>query len=197
ARAAHTATALSDGRVLVVAGLAVGGTKSDAELYDPASNTWMPAGPMDVATRAPRSATPLPGGQVLVTFGVLANDLPWAWLNAEIWTPPPSPSPDGAPCSSAAQCQSGFCIDGVCCNTSCSADTCGACSVAAGGAVDGICSPLSGTPCNRGNLCMQGGTCPAGMCTGAEPVVCVAPGPCTTARCGAPAGHRQNTAATS
>ena len=49
-----------------------------------------------------------------------------------------------AACTSASQCGSGFCVDGVCCNTACgggAADDCQACAVAAGGATDGICGP--------------------------------------------------------
>ncbi len=29
------------------------------------------------------------------------------------------PQPDGTPCTVAAECQSGFCVDGVCCHTAC------------------------------------------------------------------------------
>jgi hypothetical protein len=51
---------------------------------------------------------------------------------------------DGTPCPGTYACASGFCVDGVCCNTACaggSAD-CQACSQAAGGPVNGICSFL-------------------------------------------------------
>ena len=56
----------------------------------------------------------------------------------------------GAACDELAQCDSGFCADGVCCNVSCGSDTlddaddtCQACSVAAGGATNGTCTPLT------------------------------------------------------
>ena len=42
----------------------------------------------------------------------------------------------GVPCGEAAGCQSGFCVDGVCCDTACgggAGDDCQACAVAAGG----------------------------------------------------------------
>lgn len=48
----------------------------------------------------------------------------------------------GAPCSSAAQCQSGFCVNQVCCDTACSGE-CQACSIAAGAATDGVCGSIS------------------------------------------------------
>src|SRR5262249_53464021 len=51
----------------------------------------------------------------------------------------------------------------------------------------------SGTPCNSGNLCMQGGTCQGGMCTGANPVVCVPPDTCNTSACDPLTGQCKNT----
>jgi len=58
---------------------------------------------------------------------------------------------DGDQCSSAAECASGYCVDGVCCDVACgggSADDCQACSVAAGASTSGKCSILvSGTTC--------------------------------------------------
>ncbi|MEO7730647.1 MAG: FG-GAP repeat protein, partial [Kofleriaceae bacterium] len=53
-------------------------------------------------------------------------------------------SNDGGACATNAECSSGFCTDGVCCNTACGggdAGDCQACSVAAGAAVDGTCAP--------------------------------------------------------
>lgn len=68
-RAAHTATALPDGRVLLAGGFAGDeGTAAGAEIYDPAAGTFSPAEPM----RTPRyghTATPLPGGRVLLAGG--------------------------------------------------------------------------------------------------------------------------------
>ncbi len=45
----------------------------------------------------------------------------------------------GEVCSSAGECGTGFCADGVCCNTSC-AGSCEACSSALTGEADGICA---------------------------------------------------------
>ena len=56
----------------------------------------------------------------------------------------------GTPCRSAASCDSGYCVDGRCCNSSCGqgARDCQACSEAAGGSADGQCGPVaSGTSC--------------------------------------------------
>jgi N-acetylneuraminic acid mutarotase len=49
---------------------------------------------------------------------------------------------EGQPCANAAQCQSGFCVDGRCCEDSCTAP-CFACSQATTGAADGKCRPAS------------------------------------------------------
>lgn len=50
--------------------------------------------------------------------------------------------PNGAACTSAAQCSSGACVDGVCCSTACTG-LCQACSVAKkGSGVDGECGPI-------------------------------------------------------
>jgi hypothetical protein len=65
ARAGHTATALADGRVLVVGGDAGGRA---AELYDPSSGAWARVQDLAVA-RHGHSATLLPNGRVAVIAG--------------------------------------------------------------------------------------------------------------------------------
>jgi hypothetical protein len=70
ARAAHTATLLPSGQVLVTGGYDSGGNAlASAELYDPVTNTWGAAGPLATA-RLGHTATLLPSGQVLVAGGV-------------------------------------------------------------------------------------------------------------------------------
>ena len=60
---------LSDGRVLVAGGLTSGDAAlSDAELYDPANDTWAEAGAMFVS-RVGHTATTLSGGGVLIAGG--------------------------------------------------------------------------------------------------------------------------------
>ena len=65
----------------------------------------------------------------------------------------------GTPCSSGDACVAGSsCIDGVCCGDACGGGDptdCQACSIAAGGAADGTCSPRGATmPCgDDGNVC--------------------------------------------
>jgi hypothetical protein len=74
---------------------------------------------------------------------------------------------DGEACTSGAQCGSGLCVDGVCCNNACGggAADCQACSIAAGGSADGTCGPLrsavaSATVCRAAaGVCDAADTC--------------------------------------
>jgi MYXO-CTERM domain-containing protein len=96
----------------------------------------------------------------------------------------------GQPCAAATDCASGFCADGVCCNTACGGgvDTdCLACSAAKGASADGTCTPLTATTCSDGNACTQTDTCQAGTCMGGNPVTCTASDACHTAGTCAPA----------
>ena len=68
ARQYHSATLLSDGKVLVAGGGSSSGILASAELYDPAVGTWSSTGSMATA-RENHSATLLPDGKVLVAGG--------------------------------------------------------------------------------------------------------------------------------
>lgn len=81
ARWAHTATLLSNGKVLVAGGEGSSGYLASAELYDPASGTWAPTGSLTTGHYLPM-ATLLPDGRVLVAGG-LGNS--GALPNAELY----------------------------------------------------------------------------------------------------------------
>jgi hypothetical protein len=69
----HSATLLLDGRVLVAGGFhAPGGNKAD--LFDPASGVFIPAGTM-VKMRATHTATLLSDGRVLVAGGCVVSGI--------------------------------------------------------------------------------------------------------------------------
>ena len=68
ARAAHTATALPDGRVLVAGGFVEKGSANGAETYDPGAGRFSPLPPM-ITTRHSHTATLLQDGRVLLAGG--------------------------------------------------------------------------------------------------------------------------------
>jgi hypothetical protein len=83
---------------------------------------------------------------------------------------PEGKKPDGSKCGCTEECESGFCVDGVCCNTACD-DLCRACNVPGS---PGICSfiPAGSPPALPGQCeadapesCGRDGTCDgAGAC---------------------------------
>ena len=82
ARYEHTATLLSNGKVLVAGGYN-GNYLASAELYDPATNTWSTTtNPMGTARYAP-TATLLDSGKVLVAGGLNVGSL----ASAELYDP--------------------------------------------------------------------------------------------------------------
>ena len=64
----HTATLLTNGKVLVTGGYDNINYLSSAELYDPASGTWSATGSLTTA-RSQYTTTLLPNGKVLVAGG--------------------------------------------------------------------------------------------------------------------------------
>ncbi|WP_437678659.1 Kelch repeat-containing protein [Sorangium sp. So ce131] len=174
ARVSHAAALLPDGRVLVTGGsqLAFGDVYlGSAEVLDPVSGTWLRLAPM-LTTRSYHTATPLPDGRVLVAGGFGFDPTP----DAEVFRP----MPNGRICTSAVECQSGFCADGVCCDQRCSIYLCEACSDHRDASADGVCtslhpdyapytcSPQTGRPtdpcksvhdCVAGFVCDEAGDC--------------------------------------
>jgi N-acetylneuraminic acid mutarotase len=81
-RAAHTATSLPDGRILVAGGFENGSSLASTEVFDPTTETFTPATNMSV-TRAGHTATLLSNGKVLITGGYNGNYL----ADAELYDP--------------------------------------------------------------------------------------------------------------
>jgi hypothetical protein len=74
-RAAHTATLLQNGKVLVVGGYnASNQSLGSAELYDPVSGTWQPTGNL-ITPRYTHTATLLQSGKVLVAGGLVVGGI--------------------------------------------------------------------------------------------------------------------------
>jgi hypothetical protein len=87
ARYLHTATRLSDGRVLVAGGVGpdLVNPLSSAELYNPVTRTFTATGSM-IVPRALHTATLLPSGKVLIVGGTSGGPVP-SLASAELYDP--------------------------------------------------------------------------------------------------------------
>ncbi|MEZ4369393.1 MAG: DNRLRE domain-containing protein [Polyangiaceae bacterium] len=87
----------------------------------------------------------------------------------------------GSPCSRSAQCGSGRCVDGYCCNSACSGQ-CEACDIS--GSL-GLCSAVTGAPHGARTACTNDGTGCGGTCDGTNQAACAYPGNSTVCRAAA------------
>lgn len=137
----HTATLLTNGRVLVAGGRDEAANISGlgtAEQYDPATNAWSAAGSLATG-RFGHTASLLQNGKVLIAGGEKGNTL----ASTEIYL-----LSDGLGCATHDDCQSGFCVDGVCCNDACGGGTASDCQVCNATNSRGICTPIvAGSTC--------------------------------------------------
>jgi len=163
ARALHSATLLDHGAVLVAGGVdATSSALRSSELFDPATARWVVNGLLGHG-RFDHMAEALAGGAVLVAGGEHQS-------TAEIYRP----TAGGNPCEVGPQCASGYCVDGVCCNETCS----GQCVTCARAGAEGTCSPANpGTDPHHN--CGAGGPCDsvcdaASRCVDRVGQVCVA-----------------------
>ncbi|MEO5687248.1 MAG: kelch repeat-containing protein [Burkholderiaceae bacterium] len=89
ARSHHTATLMSDGKVLVVGGENVTYlVEPTAEIYDPVANTWAAPRVQPLSPRSQHAATLLPSGLVLISGGFdIINGLLTPLATAELYDP--------------------------------------------------------------------------------------------------------------
>jgi hypothetical protein len=154
----------------------VGGTRADWEA--PTSETW--TSQVDPVEWTPAEALPeqraghlaiaLEDGRILVAGGASPEG---ELLSAYVRVPGAG---EGAACSAGEGCDSGHCVDGVCCDSTCG-DACWACSAASNVAgVDGVCGPaLECAGCGSNLDCSEGQYCDAARrCVSAGPVAAAA-----------------------
>ncbi len=86
---------------------------------------------------------------------------------------------NGQTCSTASDCGSGFCVDGLCCNSACGGQ-CQACDVA--GTLGTCTTVTSGAPHGERTACVGDSSACNGVCDGASPNACDFPGAATQCR---------------
>jgi hypothetical protein len=87
--------------------------------------------------------------------------------------------PNGTTCGSGGECASTFCVDGYCCNATCSGQ-CEACDVAT---LNGVCAPVVGAqPHGTRTPCAGSGTVCGGICGGQVRTACSYPSPVVSCR---------------
>ena len=170
ARHSHSATVIKSGKLLVAGG---GGVGNKSEIFDPKSKTWSSVVSL-LAKRAHHTATLLTTGRVLVAGGTGLS-------SAEIYN-----HTTGLSCTSNAQCASGNCVDGVCCQSACTG-TCMECVAQSGSqGTLGQCVPVavSKPDLNAKATCTAPMACSGvGVCKKANGQTCTAGGECATGLC--------------
>jgi hypothetical protein len=133
-----------------------------AELYDLPTKRWTAAPKRPDGVNFGAGSVTLKSGRILVFGGYdgrafSANATSATWFFDDL--------AGGAACTTDAQCGSGFCTDGVCCDARCDAQ-CEACNEPGKA---GTCSPVVGAPRGARPACEAGGdTCKSASCDGSK-----------------------------
>ncbi len=154
-RGGAAAARFADGRVLFAGGAdAARKPLSTAEIFDPKTKAFTKVDPMRAAHLA-HTASVLPNGRVVFIGGIASKSSADLGMQIEIFNAFP-----GASCTRGEECQSGFCVDGVCCDKACN----GACEACGEAGKQGICSGVDGAPRAGHATCAPFSTCTKGAC---------------------------------
>jgi len=172
ARYGLTATALPSGNALLAGGSpGAPAVVAAAEIYNASTGKVSALADMAVM-RLGHTATLLSSGNVLITGGRTSLQIPVFETSAEVLTI----FANGKPCTTAtgSDCESGRCVDGVCCDSTC-VGQCEACDVP--GSI-GKCTAAIGSPRGARTACPTAAgtdaTC-AGTCDGTNRTDCSFP----------------------
>jgi hypothetical protein len=174
---------LSSGRSLFRKGataadgaLFVGSHGSASQAFDRITSV-VSSGTLSVS-RGEHTVTALPDGRVLIAGGYIGQNASQGYATREeLYTA----LANGTACTSAAECRTGFCSDGVCCDTACTG-VCGACNLPGKA---GQCSPVAGAPAPGHGACPGSPPC-GSTCDGTTVASCTFAGTstaCGTATC--------------
>ncbi len=168
AREGPAAAVLDNGWLVVAGGVDASSAEAIRVGASPALASWTALEPPSEARMRPAQAK-LPSGSWLVAGGWAGygND---ALDTAAVLTV----AGPGTPCEVGAACASGHCVDGVCCDVACDGP-CVACSIAAGAAIDGMCTPFATGTIDPSGACNVEEGCGATGACGNEGTCAVAP----------------------
>lgn len=150
------------------------GARGSVVMFVRTGSAWVEAGRFtpDDAAEGDQFGRTLAGDTALhrLIAGVPSDDEPRSSGSARslVWQ---TARAVGEPCGSSAECDSDFCVDGVCCETACSGgmNDCQACSAALTGGSDGACLPLSASAAGEVVCRDADGVCDAAEhCVGGE-----------------------------
>lgn len=141
-------------QVLFVGGLFGNTTYDSSEFFVPDGEGWTRLDLRMNAKRFAHRATALNPGAVLLSGGQEGFGEPLAVTEKVVFIEP------GEPCETSGECFTGYCVDGVCCESECDGE-CQACSEERGSSADGVCDVLDeGISCTAGvGECSLGSYC--------------------------------------
>ncbi len=166
---------LPGGNVIIVGGQNGVFDWSSTEIYDETTNSWN-SGPTMIKARSEFGLASIGGGELLAVGGLSGIG---TTAESELFS---DKKGLGVPCMSGAECATGFCVEGLCCDTACNTAEaqCQSCTKAKGAWADGTCTFLAGEPCDAdGDRCTAKDKCTAlGKCVAGNPVICPKPDQC-------------------